>query len=47
MTWAEMLAGAHDLSTAQKDATMHMLMDFENIFAENDDNFGRMSLVYH
>ena len=48
MTWAEkMLAGAHDLSTAQKDAAMHLLMEFENIFAKNDDNFGRTSLVYH
>ena len=48
MTWAEkMLAGAHDLSAAQKDAAMHLLMEFENIFAKNDDDFGRTSLVYH
>ena len=42
-----MLAGAHDLSAAQKDAAMHLLMEFENIFAKNDDDFGRTSLVYH
>ena len=46
MMWAEkMLVGAHYLSTAQKDAAMHLLREFENIFAENDDDLDRTSLV--
>ena len=48
MKWAEkMLAGAQDLSTTQKDAAMSLLAEFESSFAENNDDFGRTSLVYH
>ena len=48
MKWAEkMLDGAQDLSTTQKDSAMRLLAEFESSFAENNDDFGRTSLVYH